>query len=237
LFLSAASFFWKIIWLYPRLVLFLQEIFIDMKRKLVYSDILRTVWKALLSQIWLLAGLTIGITIIISLLFIFAVPAKGETLRMSGIVVFAICFFLCGIFYMGFLKNCFQTLDGEEAQFSAYGQVSRKIIEFIVAYIILSIIVFVGTLFLVIPGIYLALRLQFFVAAMVEDNAGIFESLKRSWDITRGYTLDLFVLSLISIAIFMIGMIAFLAGIFVAAPMTELIYCATYRKLTSPIAT
>lgn len=205
-----------------------------MEEKLIYSDIFKAAWKGLKSQFWLLVGLLIGFTIIYSLLYIFSLPEKGEAMKISGIVVSILAWFLYGLFVMGYLKNCLQTLDGEEPQFSAYGQVSQKLLSFLVASIIYSVIVLIGTALLVLPGIYLALRLQFFLASMVDENTGIIESLKRSWEITRGQTLPLFILMLIMILISIVGSLALFVGVFIASPLIILMYGYTYRKLTAP---
>ena len=207
-----------------------------MEDKLVYSNILKAALKGLKSQFWLLVGLIIGFTIVYSLLMIFTVPAKGEAVGISSIIISILSFFIVALFIMGYLKNCLQTLDGEEPQFSAYGQVSRKLIIFLIAYVIMSIIITIGTVLLIAPGIYLGLRLQFFYAFIVEEDAGVIDSFKRSWNITKGYTLKLFVLFLISSLIYIIGCLAFFVGIFVAIPFIVLMYGYTYRELTAPAA-
>ena len=205
-----------------------------MENKLVYSDILKAALKGIKSQFWLLVGLVIGFTIVYSLLLIFTVPAKGETVGISSIIVSILSFFILGLFVMGYIKNCLQTLDGEEPQFSAYGQVSSKLLSFLVAYIIMSIIITLGAILFIVPGIYLGLRLQFFYVFMVDDDAGIIDSFKRSWNITKGHSLKLFILFLITLLIYLIGCLALLIGIFVAIPLTVLMYGYTYRKLTAP---
>ena len=207
-----------------------------MEDKFDYSDILKAAWKGLISQFWLLVGLIIGFTIVYSLLLIFTVPAKGETIGISSIIVCILSLFLLCLFMMGYLKNCLQTLDGEEPQFSAYGQVSRKLLSFLVAYIILGIIITIGVILFIAPGIYLGLRLQFFYAFIVDDDAGIIDSFKRSWNITKGYSLKLFILFLIMLLIYIIGYLAVIIGIFVAIPLIVLMYGYTYRKLTAPAA-
>ena len=207
-----------------------------MEDKLVYSDILKAALKGLKSQFWLLVGLIIGFTIVYSLLFIFAIPAKGESIGISGVVVGILSLLLLYLFQMGYLKNCMQTLDGEEPQFSAYGQVSRKLLSYLAASVIYIVIITIGSALLIVPGIYLSLRLQFFYASMVEDNTGVIDSLKRSWNITKGYSLSLFILLLIIILISFIGFIALFIGIFVAAPLITLMYGYVYRKLTAPAA-
>ena len=207
-----------------------------MEEKLVYSEILKAAWKGLKSQFWLLVGLVIGFTIIYSLLMIFTIPDKVESFEISRIIVSILSAFIFGLFVMGYLKNCLQTLDGEEPQFSAYGQVSRKLLTFLVAYIIYYIIVIIGLVLLIVPGIYLSLRLQFFFASMVEENTGIMDSFKRSWNITKGRSLSLFVLSLIMLLIYFIGCIALFVGVFIAVPLMVLMYGVIFRKLTAPAA-
>ncbi|MDR1380773.1 MAG: hypothetical protein LBJ47_04755 [Tannerella sp.] len=207
-----------------------------MKEKINYSDIFGAAWKGLKSQFWLLTGLLIGFTIIYSLLFIFAMPEKGEFFGISDIIVFVLCFFLLCLFQLGYLKNCFQTLDGEEPQFSSYGQVSRKLISFIAASFLFAVITSIGFALLVIPGIYLTLRLQFFIASMVDEDTGIIGSLKRSWEITRGQTLRLFVVMLIMALISFAGQIALFVGIFAAIPLNVLMYGVVFRRLTTPAA-
>jgi uncharacterized membrane protein len=205
-----------------------------MKEKINYSDIVRTAWRGLKSQFWLLTGLLIGFTIIYSLLSIFAMPEKGDFYSISDIIAGILCFFLFFLFQLGYLKNCLQTLDGEEPQFSSYGQVSRKLLGYIAAYLIYSMVIFIGIVLFVIPGIYLMLRLQFFIASMVDENTGVIKSFKRSWEITKGHSVRLFVVMLIMVSIGFIGVIALFVGLFVAIPLLVLMYGAVFRRLTTP---
>ena len=207
-----------------------------MNAKIVYGDIFKAVWKSLVSQIWLLTGLLIGFTIILSLLLLFVIPAKGEAISISGIVVLFLFLLLGGIISMGYLRNCMQTLEGEEPQFSAYGQVSRKLLSYLLAQILFSVIISIGFALLVFPGIYLFLRLQFFFASMVDEDSGLIASFKRSWAITKGQTLQLFALMLIHLLLLIVGIIAFGIGIFVAIPLITLLYGYSFRKLIAPVA-
>jgi membrane-anchored glycerophosphoryl diester phosphodiesterase (GDPDase) len=207
-----------------------------MEEKLVYSAIFGKTRKELISQFWLLVGLIIGFTIVYSLLYIFSLPAKGESITISGITVAVLCWLLLCLFQMGYLKNCFQTLDGEEPQFSSYGQVSRKLPEYLPASIIFLLIVAAGTALLIVPGVYLALRLQFFFASMVDENTGIVEAFKRSWEITKGHTRRLFIIMLMMFLINIIGLLALIVGIFATIPLTVLMYGDVFRRLTAPTA-
>lgn len=204
-----------------------------MESKFMISDVLSTSWKCTKSQIWVLAGLMIGYTIISSILSVFAMPSQNS---ITGIIITSLVSLIIGcLFRLGYIKNAFQALDGEEPQFSAYGQQAPKIFKYIIASIIMGIIVCIGLALLIIPGIYLALRLQFFTAAMVEENAGIIDSLKRSWEITEGQVLPLFLLALAMMGLTLLGFILLFVGIFVAIPLVTVMYCDVFRLLSTSV--
>ena len=205
-----------------------------MNEKIVYADIFSAAWKGLKSQIWLLAGLLIGFTIIYSLLLQFAVPAKGEAISISGIIVMILCVLLEGLFVMGYLRNCLQTLEGEEPQFSEYGKVSRLLLRYLAAWLLTSVMMMIGLALFILPGIYLVLRFQFVYASIVDEDVGILTSFKRSWRMTKGHVLPLLVILLIQMLIITIGILALGIGIFVAVPLILLMYAQTYKKLIAP---
>ena len=106
---------------------------------------------------------------------------------------------------------------------------------YFLASLITGFVVLAGFLFFIIPGIYLALRLQFFQAFIIEENAGIIESLHKSWEITKGQALALFILALVMIGILILGCILFGIGIFVAVPLIYMMYGYVFRKLNTPL--
>lgn len=204
-----------------------------MKSKFSISEVCSTSWRQTKAQIWVLAGLLIGMTIISFTLTAFAMPL--QTSIVGTIIINVISIIFSCIFSLGYIKNIFQALDGEEPQFSAYGQQARKIITFFVANLFMSIIVIFGFCLFIIPGFYLGLRLQFFIAFIVEEDAGIIESLKRSWEITRGHVMSLFWLMLAMIGFLLLGIILLGIGIFVAIPLIYMMLCYAFRKLNTPL--
>lgn len=202
-----------------------------MEPKFMISEVFSTSWKYTKSQIWVLAGLFIGYFILSSIISLFGMPAQGS--MVGKIVVNLISAIIGCIFMLGYFKNMFQTLDGEEPQFSAYGQQSRKIITYFVASLIMGIAVSIGIILLIVPGIYLAIRLQFYSAYIVEEDCGIMESLQKSWKLTEGQVMPLFLLFLAMIGIAIVGCILFFVGLFVAAPLIYMMQCYTFRKLNS----
>ncbi|WP_304246345.1 hypothetical protein [Parabacteroides gordonii] len=204
-----------------------------MGSKFSISEVCSTSWQRTKAQIWVLSGLIIGMSIISFTLGAFAMPIQQSV--VGAVVINLISCVISCIFALGYMKNIFQALDGEEPQFSAYGQQARKIITYLVANILMAIIVTLGLCLFIIPGIYLALRLQFYAALIVEDDAGIIESLQRSWEITREQGMSLFMLMLAMIGICILGLILLGIGIFVAMPLIYMMYAYVFRKLNAPL--
>ncbi|WP_080904468.1 glycerophosphoryl diester phosphodiesterase membrane domain-containing protein [Parabacteroides sp. Marseille-P3160] len=208
-----------------------------MKQQIVISEALKAAWKSLKEQIWILVGLLVGYTIIYFLLNIFTPTNEvGAPKGITGGVMYFVSFAFTTLFYLGYIKNLFQALDGEEPQFSAYGQQSGKILKGMITSILYSLIMVIGLCLLIIPGIYLGLRLQFAFYFIVEENTGILDSLKKSWTITKGQVFPLFLLLLVGIGIVILGIIALGIGVFVAIPLIFMASCYVFRKLNAPAA-
>lgn len=201
-----------------------------MEPKFMISEVFGTSWKYTKSQIWVLAGLFIGYLILSSLISVLFMPAQGWVGKTVANLLSAV---ILSAFMLGYIKNMFQTLDGEEPQFSAYGSQARKIVTYFVASLICYVAIAIGMILLVVPGIYLALRLQFYGQFIVEEDCGITESLKRSWEITQGQGMPLFLLLLAMIGIVLVGVILLFVGVFVAVPLIYMMQCYVFRKLNA----
>ncbi|HEK21018.1 MULTISPECIES: hypothetical protein [unclassified Mucilaginibacter] len=86
-------------------------------------------------------------------------------------------------------------------------------------------------------GLYLALRVMFFNTFIVDDNSGPIESIKQSFELTRGYLLK--VISILLIIILLIALPAKISQyyplisitILFTYPFVNIILAVTYRKL------
>ena len=194
-----------------------------MNSKFTISEVVKSSWEILKSQIWILLGLLIGYTIV-SLILTFVLSFSST---LSSIVSAIINI----VFTLGYTRNIFQAMDGEEPQFSAYGQESRKFVKAFAASFLCGVAVVIGLVLLILPGIYLALRLQFVIAIIVDEDAGIIESLQRSWDITKDDVLPLFLVALVAIGITFAGLLLLGIGILIATPLVRIIQLYVYRKL------
>lgn len=97
--------------------------------------------------------------------------------------------------------------------------------------ILLAIIVFVGFLFLIVPGIIAALGFGFAPYLVVERGAGPIEALKQSWHLTKGYKWTLLVLALALIGLNLLGLVALVVGLLVTVPISWLAVVHAYRTM------
>lgn len=196
-----------------------------MEAKFSISEVAGTSWKFTKSQIWVLAGMFLAYCVVTGILNLITSSSYVLNLLVQLIIG--------SLFTLGFIRNMFQTMDGEEPQFSAYGQEARKFLHYLVANILYSIIVCIGIVLLIIPGIYLAIRLQFFQQYIVsEERCSAIDALKKSWELTQGQAMPLFLLALVQIGLTLLGLILLVVGLFVAIPLIVMMQCYVFRQLT-----
>lgn len=204
-----------------------------MVRKFMLSNVLRVAWKGYISQIWILTGLIIGYVIISLALNLFIPSPLQGIISITAIATALLGLVFSQLFTLGYTKNLFQALDGEEPQFAAYGQEARKIFTGLFACLIFTVAVIIGLALLILPGFYIAIRLQFSLASIVEEDTGIITSFKRSWEITKGHEKQLLLLLFVEIGLVLSGLIVFIIGIFITIPLVGLMNCYVFRKLTA----
>ena len=80
---------------------------------------------------------------------------------------------------------------GVDGVLSTVSEVASRLLALIGIGLIYIIVVFVGLLFLLVPGIYLGARLVLAFPACVLDGEGVTDSLSTSWDVAEGNLLKL----------------------------------------------
>ena len=127
------------------------------------------------------------------------------------------------------------TVDGEKPNLETLFN-NRKptlILHYILGSIIIGVAFLVGFICFIIPGFYIATRLQFFTYVLLEqEEHDCMKALSTSWAMTEGHVLDLFSLGLLSVFVFIVGVIAFLIGILVAIPVAITMLALAYRILS-----
>jgi hypothetical protein len=118
----------------------------------------------------------------------------------------------------------------------------RNYIGCVLAGLLLEIVLIVGFILLLVPGIILSVRLCFVPFLVVDEGRGPVEALQESWRRTAGYGWTIFGAALLGIVVVIVGFIILIVG---SIPATMLVYLAfaslyaaiTARKSTSVVTT
>ncbi|MEW4451702.1 hypothetical protein AB1L30_03355 [Bremerella sp. JC817] len=89
----------------------------------------------------------------------------------------------------------------------------RNYIPAVAAGFVKVILIMLGFVLLVVPGIYLAIKFAFVEYLVIDRKLSTLDSLKESWHMTNGHELTLLVNMLLSILIFIGGMLLCLVGV------------------------
>lgn len=138
------------------------------------------------------------------------------------------------IIEMGIIRIALKLVDLEKPAYSDLFR-GNNLINYVLTSIITGIIIVVGFILLIIPGIIFAYKLQFAKYLVLDKKLGPIDAIQKSWGLTRGMTWNLFLLSLLLILINILGLIAFLVGLFITVPLTIVAIAFVYRKLLSQI--
>ncbi|PKP19639.1 MAG: hypothetical protein CVU05_10925 [Bacteroidetes bacterium HGW-Bacteroidetes-21] len=98
---------------------------------------------------------------------------------------------------------------------------------FLLASILISIVIVIGTIFCIIPGIYLGICLSFIFIIMIWERKGIGEAFGRCFNVAhKDFWWTLLILLVISVAI---GIVAFI----IALPMTAISFFGVFTRMSS----
>ena len=132
---------------------------------------------------------------------------------------------------IGSIKITLDLYDGKPLNFSNLYSHSNLILRYLGASILFGLMVAVGFILLIIPGIYLAIKYQFFSFLIVDKNMGIMDSFKKSEDMTQGVKMNLLLFSLALAGVNILGALVFIVGLIVTIPTTVMATVYVYKKL------
>lgn len=167
-------------------------------------------WKLMSSAF----GILLGVTLVYCFIDLPAEMLEGEDSEWISTIFWI---FISGPIGMCtswvFLKAARRDPIRVSDMFAVFG---RNYWNAVAAVILKTIIVVVGFLLFIIPGIIFACRLAFVDYLVIDKEMGIGEALRESWDMTRGHSWTIFGMGLLSIPILFAGLLALVVGVFVA---------------------
>ena len=91
--------------------------------------------------------------------------------------------------------------------------------------------VIIPIILIIIPAVYISVRLQFYNYFLLEEEGGIIESIKRSAEISKGYVGELFLLGAVLSIIILVSIIPLGLGLLISIPLSTMATSYVYLKL------
>ena len=91
--------------------------------------------------------------------------------------------------------------------------------------------VIIPIILIIVPAVYISVRLQFYNYFLLDEESGVIESIKRSAEISKGYVGELFLLGAVLSIIILISIIPLGLGLIISIPLSTMVTSYVFLKL------
>ena len=159
----------------------------------------------------------------------------GNTVMVNifGVFNFVYSVLILGPIYYGMAFAYLKAARGDKVEVQDMFEAFKNYWNAVLAYIIVGAIVFIGLLFLIVPGVIFACKLAFTPYLIIDKKMEVIEAIRTSWNMTNGHALEVFLIGLLGIPICIAGLICFLVGIFISIMWINLAFASLYHAVST----
>lgn len=211
-----------------------------MKKSISVGETLKLSWDSFKENVWVLI-LFVLMTLAVEVLF--GMFSCSREVLENGVEKASLgwgCTFVNFFHYivnvlilLGFATVAVIAAKGQKIQFQDFFSKFNLFFHYLVASVLYSVILAVGLVLLIVPGIYWGIKYALFPFMVVENKAFGWTALKLSAQATYGAKWDLFGLYVAILLILFAGLLTFGLGLFIAIPLTWIAQAYAWKKLTS----
>lgn len=194
---------------------------------------IRDGWETFKRQPWLLIGglLAIGFATAPFTFLSQMFTDGGRPTAMSALVSF-LSIFVTVPLGAGLALLALQLVRQDPAaEFTTIFAGFSRIADLLIGTLIVGVIVGIGIVLLVVPGIIAGLGLMLFQYLIMDRGLKGVDAVRESWERMKGHKLDAFLLALASMAIVFVGLLACFVGVFVAIPVVVAAQASFYNHV------
>lgn len=155
-----------------------------------------------------------------------------RTILMSMLALVLVTIIVAGPIRGGYDRSMLRLIRGDDSvSFRDLFAGFSKFRKLFMTFLLYSFTVVGGFILLILPGIILLITLWPAFLLVMEDDLNPIEAIKGAWKLTRGYKMEIFVLTLVGITMVIAGVLTLGVGLFVAGPMVNLIRIGAYQEM------
>ena len=210
------------------------------------GEVISESWRIFMDRMGLLIGSFLAV-LIINLMAMFAgwMPFavatalfdQGKTTEgIAAACVGAVTIILATgfMFYLqsGYLVMQVKAAREQPAEFGDLFAGGRFFLRLLMSSLLFGLVVIIGTLACIIPGLLLALMFWPFAHVLVDQDRSVFECLSRAKELTEGNWGSMFIVLIFAFACLIAGYFACGFGLIFAIPYTQILYAVAYDRMT-----
>lgn len=197
-------------------------------------------WREAVSYGWeeMKKNIVFFIILLACVLVVYLIPEIPRALTEKKLPLVSLFFSIIStivsmVIGMGMIRIALKLYDNQKPELKDLIPEWPLFLMYILMSLLYGIIVIVGLILLIVPGIIAGIALQFCTYLVIDKNMDPIEALKKSYAMTKGIKWDLFVFGLIILGINILGALCLLVGLFVTIPVTMMAIVFIYRRLVS----
>jgi hypothetical protein len=159
--------------------------------------------------------------------------AFGEQNALAAIVpgISGIVGMVIGAFFMvGLLRVCLDAARGKPVRFATLFLGGDRFVAMLGLYFVMTLLIALGCLLFLVPGIILAFAWSFAPLYVVDANLGPIAAMRASWHATTGQKGKIFGFALLSMGIGLLGLVACGVGIIPAMSLVYVAWAAAFTR-------
>jgi uncharacterized membrane protein len=144
-------------------------------------------------------------------------------------------FFLGQLVAIVWISLALAILDGRPINSESLLPSGSTLIAYIIASLVFSLMVAVGLVLLIIPGLIVAVVFGLYGWALVDKDLAPMEALRESSRLTRGHRWQLVLFALAAIGLNFLGLLALIIGVLITSAVTLIAAGHVYRQLDGSV--
>ena len=154
--------------------------------------------------------------------------AQIPVMVFSYAIIILVELFMLG----GFINVALKAARGQETVFGDVFSGGRTLGKYFVYWFVSFVLVYIGMLLCVVPGVILGLGFSLGYPLITDQGLSAIDAMKRSWEMTKGHKLNIFLFGLIGILVLLGGAFACGFGIlFISYPMAAVGLAYIYLRI------
>jgi uncharacterized membrane protein len=200
------------------------------KKDFLIEEALRFGWNTMKDNFWFFVGVLIVAGVITGIPHGIASAFEDSSEGLS--FLFRVVGWIVDIIIsIGLITIALKFLDGQKPEFKDLFAFQPHFINYLGASILTALTVIGGFILLFVPGVYWAIKFQFYGYSVVDQGSDPILAMRRSARITKTVKWKLLGFGILCALINMLGFICLIVGIFATLPTTIVAYAYVYRKL------